>query len=314
MSHVTVSKAKQCSGAVMSLFFKSETTNWASKMMLYDSLVLGSLQHCMCVWAISYTDLVERVQVAFFKRLLGASRSTPDCLVRLETGSVHLAYTVFKNSLSWLLNILSMTHARYPLLCFNRLLSLSQSFPDSPNWCVQLRSYFEKIDALEIWENLSFENLRRNRTFLLNKFQSYLRQSDIEALRISRYSSLYNSLILQDEVQSYLKMHMPSHVMKILAKIRLSGVKFLKFSYNGCLYTVNCSEICLICNCHQLETFDHVMFECPIYEPIRNKYMPNISNANVLAAALSGNDLSLLKGIAIYVINSMLLRSFVLSE
>ncbi len=64
MSRSTVAKAKQVAGAVISLIVRSKTVQWSGKITLYESLVLGMIQHCLPIWGIRYLEILEHLQVS----------------------------------------------------------------------------------------------------------------------------------------------------------------------------------------------------------------------------------------------------------
>ena len=185
-------KAKQAIGTVMATLSKSKAVTWETRTQLYNSIVLSILLYCVQVWGLRYSDVLERVQVFFYKRLLLLPRFTPDCYLRLETGTGKLKWLIFKSCLNWLQKLLQMPDCRLPKLCFKRNMQLHQGADPRFNWCTQLRSFFLEIDCLDVWSSLDVVSLKRQYTLLLDKYREKLLFGDLDAFAGTLYSGLSN--------------------------------------------------------------------------------------------------------------------------
>lgn len=103
-------KAEQAADSVITLITRSKFICWQSKIQLY-SFSLGS-------------NILERVRINFFKRLLLLPQSTPDCIISTETGRTSFLYTIFEYTLNCLIKLLDMDNPIFPKLCFLRVLHL----------------------------------------------------------------------------------------------------------------------------------------------------------------------------------------------
>jgi hypothetical protein len=107
------------------------------------------------VWALGCLEIVEKGQLAFFKRLFFLNRTTPSWALRLEVGKRKVSHTIFKNSLAWLKKILEMALCRYPRICFDRLFELSLSEEprnyDKFNWVSLLKNQFRTAGFEDVW-------------------------------------------------------------------------------------------------------------------------------------------------------------------
>lgn len=273
MATAACGRARQSLGAVMSLMSRTKLHSWDSRLQLYESIVINALTYCLSVWGPRYPDVIERIQVSFFKRMLLLQKTTPDCYVRLETGCIRLSYHTFKQCLLWLLRLYAMPESRYPRRCFDRLKRL-ESLPEKYNWCSQVRHYFDLVGCSDLWENLTYGSLRRCFSDLLNRYREFLCQQDVISFTASHYSPFtrVHSGVLA--TTKYLRLQMGINVTRILTQLRLSSKKHLKLSINGGSHFVNCAELCTICNLEKLETLHHIVFECPVYEGMRSLLPP----------------------------------------
>lgn len=312
MSTTTITRIKQAFGAVNSIIYQSKMTSWDARLKLYNSVIVAMLSYCVSLWGLRYEEVLERVQVSFFKQLLTLLRNTPDYIVRMETSVIKLSYSVFKSALSWLANLIAMDNARIPKLCYLRLLELSDNCDSRYNWVAQVKSIFDSLNRTDLWNAYSrgTRNLRAIQREILTLYENKLRSDDLNSLMSSECLWLYNSL----HNNTYLRQGLPMYITKIIAQVRTSNKKILKITSRGVTYLINNEYTCTICNLNKPESSEHIFFECPIYHPYRITFLNEISDANSLAVALSTGNPRLLTKIAFYVLNALKLRSFILNE
>nr|CAI5858677.1 unnamed protein product [Callosobruchus analis] len=268
MADNSISKAKQAIGSVLSLLSQSKTTSWESRIKLFNSCVLNSISACLGVWGIRYTDNLEQIQISFFKRLLLLPKSTSSALVRLETGTIHIALFVFKVTLNFLLNILSMSPKRLPKICLNRLLALHNS-ECAYNWVLAIKSDIIDLGHPELWNNLNFTQLKRHKPILLEKLKEKLHQEDLDIALSSSYTVFYTQLTITHDPTNHLNFKIPIYVSRILSQLRLSNNKYCAFHIKGLKYIFRPTEICTVCNNFDFETVEHILIKCPLYKEVR---------------------------------------------
>ncbi len=76
----------------------------------------------------------------------------------------------------------------------------------------------------------------------------------------------------------------------------------------------NLEEQCTVCNLLEIESVQHIFFECPFYTSLRSNSILSLNNMRGLSGALSGNNLALIKEIGYYVANLLKLRAFLKNE
>lgn len=313
MAKSVVAKSRQTIGATISLMSRAKFSKWHSRVELFESVVVSSLHHCLPIWGLRYLDLLERVQVGFFKRLLLLPKNTPDYMVRLEVGVVRISYMVFKLCLTWINKLFSMADSRLPKICFNRLRALS--IPDVRyNWCLQITSFFEYINHGETCTSLSRSWLRENKGMILNAFREKLYSDDLSRVDKSSFSHIYREFRLVKSAQPYLLLHGYIKYTRLFAQLRLKNNRFTKVCCNGSFYTVDSFEICTVCNLQEDETLEHILFRCPIYKYLRPGIL-NDENHHNLGHVLTGTvSLPDLKSIYSFFCNAMKVRSFIINE
>lgn len=201
--------------------------------------------------------------------------NTPNYAGRRETGSLHLSYSVLKNTLNWILKISQMNPSRYPRKCFERLSELARGDPGCRhNWPCQLRGAFGG-DTLKVKLNdLSLESIGHLRSTILVEFCDSLKASDEESFSKSGSLLIYRSLSVEAGPQAYLTSRFSLKQKRIFAQIRLLNwyvcrINFGHFSYK------NLNEGCIFCGLEN-ESLFHILNSCPAYAHLCCAAFPEI--------------------------------------
>lgn len=316
MARAATNKAKMATGASIGLMVRSKLDCWESRLTLYQSIVINSLTHCAAVWGLRYPDIIETAQTGFLKRLLSLTRSTPNYILRLETGLSHLCLTVFKMALNWQQKLLIMSESRYPKICYNRLLYLDARdlSVDAYNWVSQLRSLYFNLGYERLWLSLSLRDLKASKNDLIESYRQNLMNDDLARLQDSRYSNFFTFYRFSESPKSYLQLKCPMQIIRVIAQLRLSGARYLSFYINGSRYSIDPTKLCTICNLGEEESVFHIFFRCPIYSPIRSSFLTNVEDLGALAQILENLDLAGAKRLFYFLKGILMLRSFILNE
>lgn len=314
MTKQIVGRAAASTSSILSLMAKSRIVSWDARVRLYESVVLGAVRHCMPISSLRYQNLLERVQVRFFKSLLHLLRSTPDNAVRIESGVLPISYLMFKSTLNWLEKILDMDRRRIPRLCFDRLRELSNTDPRW-NWTLQVRGWFVEIQALSIWERLDAASLKAHKSELLSRYSAFLHSKDVAGLNASSFLLFSQSLVKNPCTipSRYLTWSLPIYVVRIMAQLRLAACEIIKFTYKGEAFLISATVTCTICNLHRNETLQHIFTECPIYSPIRTQFISRL-NFNGPVDPFSRLTLKEVKLVSAFVVQMLKIRAFIMNE
>ena len=122
-----VSKAKIASASLSKLIYSLKVNSFEIYCKLFEALVESIIVYGSPVYAVQNLEQIEKIQIQFFKNLLRLPHSTPGYAVRLETGVSHVSLKIFKNTINWIVKVLSMPEDRYPKVCLMKLLSCMKS-------------------------------------------------------------------------------------------------------------------------------------------------------------------------------------------
>lgn len=156
----TIKKAKSALSMVSSIISASRIDSGESIFKPFDSIVAATLLYASPIWALSYLELIEKIQCDFIKQIFGLSRTTANALLRIEFNRTHLAYMIVKNTWKYVVGILIMKDSKLPKICLYRLANLAKTDTSSAktNWFKNFLSIIEKISP-EIAQCLARLNL-----------------------------------------------------------------------------------------------------------------------------------------------------------
>lgn len=135
----------------------------------------------------------------------------------------------------------------------------------------------------------------------------------------STYSSLYKMLHELNYVGDG-SLDLPYCSQRILAQVRTSGFGFLKLTVKGMGYRIKTDALCSLCNLNKNEDLQHILLECPVYESTRAQFLPievvrsDLPDNSKVCALISPTSTKLGKDLYYFFVNSLKIRSFILSE
>lgn len=312
-THHVIEKTRVAIGSVMHILSATKTTSWHVRIKLYNSIVLNSFSHCSAIWALRYTNLLERVQVSFFKQLLCLPRNTPDYMVRIETGSSKLSVTCLSLALSFLINILTLPQDRLPRLCLERLVALdgTEHSQVSFNWVSQIKSLLSYAGCEVEW---NAQNLICQKDSIIELVKQKLYEDDVSRLENSSFSTYYRSLSLSRLPAEYLLFNLPIKYTRILSQLRLCNMNKMRFSIGAIAYVIDSASVCTICNMNEPETLEHVLLRCPLYSCVRPDQITGLRSADNLPTLLNNLTPALVKTIFYFLMNCFKIRAFITDE
>ena len=115
-------KGKSAFGFIWQILFRGKNTSWTVSIKLFDALAASTKLYSIGVWELNSLDVIEKIQVTFFERMLQLPRCAPGYLIRLETGTCKLEPATVKIPIVYWLKVLDMNQTRYPYRMYSKLL------------------------------------------------------------------------------------------------------------------------------------------------------------------------------------------------
>lgn len=310
-------KANMAVGSVSGILITSKSNSWDSKMRLYESIVKSTLLYGAQIWGLHYLEKIETVQIKYLKTLLHCPRSTPNHMLRLETGVSKISTEIWKSCLRWWKKLLSMSNNRYPKQLYNRLYELDQSPFNKPvyNWATKIRIFFETYESPRIWQEQTQLSSSRI-TDIIARYDTKEHAIDVQKMMTSNYSLFYQQLKSNlSSCEEYLQYKTHINKIRVLSQIRMSSHYGLQIYYKGIKYKLDAQNNCTICNLQKKEDLLHFFFECPIYSATRANFLSrHIQNDKSIITLLTIKDSTKLNQLFQYTIQALYTRSFIMNE
>lgn len=323
-SEQALSKGRMAVANVRRMMGGAKVDAWEARLKLYRSVVNATLLYGAEVWGFRYGDTIEKCQTLFFKSLFCLPRNTPNYALRLEMGVIKLQYFVFKQILCWWIKLLSMHEDRIPKQCYKQLKKQDERSSNIVcyNWVSQLRSQLHTLGFTHIWLSQDISLIKESLEEILSKYYNQLVEEDWDRLAASSYYGLYKEIKLRVNINSeqdhftssYLLIRAPIDRTRVMAQLRLQGKEEVCFYVNRISYKWNTEELCSHCDRQEKESIEHFMFVCPLYEPVRVKFLSSLihNGGHSLTRLLNHNSnaTELIHKIYFFIIEALKLREF----
>lgn len=121
---------------------------------MLNTVLLPTLLYSSEIWALQYSEPLESCQLQYFKNLFLWPKTTPNYIVRLETGITHIMANILKLALNWLVKVLLMPNNRFPKACFLRLKELDTMHPHNLkyNWASEIHKQLTDCGFADLWD------------------------------------------------------------------------------------------------------------------------------------------------------------------
>lgn len=109
----------------------------------------------------------------------------------------------------------------------------------------------------------------------------------------------------------------------MISQLRLAHHSLIKISWNKIIYKIDTKQICTLCNLGAQEDLQHLLLKCPIYTPLREKYLKThllrenaseISDFELVKVMLNTSNIEYINDLFYFAINALQVRSFIINE
>ena len=128
-------------------------------------MILPILNYSSQVWGFIQGDAIEKVQLQFYKRILGIKRTTENDFVYGELGRVSLQTVRYFNIIKYWVQLLHTDSNKFNKKVYEMLKSDSDENPEKTNWCSLLKSLLCRLGFYDVW---LFQTVGNSDIFLYN--------------------------------------------------------------------------------------------------------------------------------------------------
>ena len=241
-------------------FFNIETM-----LSVFDTYINSILSYGSEVWGFHSGHDFEKVHIQFCKRLLGVKKGTCNEFVYSELGRFPRQVTRKLRIFKYWIKLRNTTH------CILRGIYEEMS-QYNDNWLINIRQELYSLGLNYIW-NLSYVD-DSIYVIIKQRMLDNFKQLCYSKTKTTPKGLLYQHLLNEFKLQTYLRLPMEMRYIKEICKIRICAHKLNIES--GRYRNIERSErICTLCNANVIEDEYHFIIECPQYKDLRCKYIKN---------------------------------------
>ena len=206
----------------------------------------------------SKTDILHR---QFLKYIIGVSKSCPNLAIYGETGEVPLSLKAYRLMLNYWYRIKNLPNDTLVKL------ALLENVQMRTNWIITIEKLLDSLGLTEVTDN--FGKFKRTvDKNIKNTFEKFWSDTlkDPKITRLQFYRKIKNNV----KFESYLEL--PNYdIRKIIAKIRCSD-HMLEIEKGRHRKIPREERVCKVCNDNEVETEDHFLTKCKLYDNIKTKH------------------------------------------
>ena len=271
-------------------------------LQLFDKMVLPILLYGAELWGFEERETIEKVHLKFCKYILGVSSKTPNCAVLGELGRRPLfVYYMYKCVKFWLTLVQNYDPAKYTKKIYKVLYNYNNS--GKITWATKVKLLLCSTGFGHVWINQGVGNIE----LFLSDFKQRLYDMSLQGWNENTSNmsklSVYCNFKQELKFEPYLLCLNITKFRKCLTRFRCSSHKLAIERLRGT--TVRENRICTYCKQNSIcvvEDEYHFLLVCPLYQHIRQIYMPNvINNLNTFTNLLSSSNVDILRNLSTFI-------------
>ena len=224
------------------------------------------------IWGYGNVNILEKVQLQFYKYIFHLKKSTPSYMIYGETGVMPLNLSIKQRMVSYWARIIENINAENIKLSSKLYLTIRELHFEKKlrsDWIENVQQYLCSSGFSGVWYSQSFINVR----WIIKSYHQRLRDMYIQSwfsdVSQTSHTNLYKYFKL-DFKQSYYLQKLPNalciNLMKFFTRnhrLPIEIGRWQNIPYN--------ERVCP--NCREVGDEFHFMFLCPIFQNLREKYI-----------------------------------------
>ena len=280
----------RASRAMFALLKKCKILNLPLDIILdlFDKTIIPILTYGSEVWGVENFDILQKVQLKFYKLVLKLRVSTPNLMVFGETGHFPIWVFVKVRMLSfWFKLISEQNKNKLSSIVYKLLYRLYCNGTHESSYIKCIRSYLIEVGLPNIWfsQDVSNTNFLWFKSFIKQRFKDLFIQDWYTSINDSVSNPMcVNYKIFKSFFQQepFLKL-LPTDCAIQLVRFRTTnnGLPVNELRYER---VPRHERICTKCNLQEVGDEFHYLFVCPFFQNTRNRLLPKyyVKNPNIL--------------------------------
>ena len=258
-------RAKKKVVIIFRTLFKLGQIDIKTFFQLFDVQVKPMLLYAAEIWGSTYFDVIEKTHMFACKKLLGVSARTPNLFIYAELNRYPLFIDSQVRTIKYWIKLLMLDDTRIPRRAYEKV---RRDVENKHSWGYKVKNMLDKGGYSNVWIDQRVENI--------NSFVKGFKQRLIDMnwqewhnklMEKERFST-YRSFKEDHCCEEYLKMITVTKFRRIFTRARLG---IIDINENKKFLNPLVSRKCPFCDTNETEI--HLIFFCPTYTQLRDKYI-----------------------------------------
>ena len=276
------------------------------QLKMFDYTVVPILTYGCEIWGYENTELIEKVQNDFLRKITGSKKSTALYMLYGELGRMPLQITIKTRIIGYWNRLLQGRQFKLSYLLYQFLFNSNTDF----KWPTYVKNIFIEIGRFDIWQMQGRFQLKSLSAYVINVLTSQYIQKWFSNANLSSKSLTYFSFKTNFSFEKYLNI-LPKQAAKHIFKYRTGNHKLPVETGRWDGTDLN-DRKCTYCNLNEIGDEFHFLLACPHFIKERNQFLKpyNIRRPNMLkfCQLLSTSNENLLRNLSKFI--AIIIRVF----
>ena len=249
---------------------------------LFSKLVKPILLYGCEVWGFENNDILERVQLKFFKLLLGLKQTTPSSVIYGELGLYPLNVDIKVRMISYWAKILMGNHNKLCYYVYKLMLNMAVENREISQWMNHLHNILNECGLAYIWTNQFFPSEQWIKLTVKTILQDQYKQTWHSNVFDCPKTINYRIFKTDHAFENYFNV-LEERDMLVFCKFRMINHK-LPIESGRWKNIPRENRICTLCNVNAIGDEYHYIMECQYFVEERREYIDRrfLKNSNTL--------------------------------
>ena len=267
-------QARKAMSSIFRMIRNTCTLPFKEYFKLFDTMILPVLTYGAEIWGYRMYNVAERVQLKYCKAFMGVKSSTADVCVLGDCGRFPIFIYTYKKVLCYWYKLLKMPRNRVAKHAYELAIILDRNNKES--WATHVKNLLCEHGFGEVWYWQGPGDFDIFLFHFMTRAVDIFKQNWYSETCSKNKLRQYCNFKLLFQTEDYLLSNMHHRFKRAIARLRNSGLA-LEVE-EGRMHGIDLEErTCKICNSLEIEDEFHFICVCPLYDNLRQKYLPRWS-------------------------------------
>ena len=258
-------------GAIIAKYKAQGFMSYSTYTKLFDSCVTPVLDYSSGVWGFSKYNCLEAIQNRAIRIYLGVHKFAPTLALQGDMGWMLTENRQCLSVLRFWNRLLKLPDNRLTKQIFIDDFYLAQSGHE--NWCSNVFKILEKLNLEHLFYERKMGDIKEIKDQLMNKQSDMWKQAVPKKPKLRTYCLFKETM----DIENYIKYNLSSSERSAMAQFRF-GILPLNIETGRFRNQALDERLCTLCEFNEIEDESHFLFQCSLYDELRNEWVSHIVN------------------------------------